>query len=189
METTVGRIAGELGVREEQIEAVLRLLGEGATIPFLARYRKEAAGGLDLVQLRAVEERLQEVRELDERRAFILKAIGEQGQLTPEIQTSIATAGSRARLEDLYLPFKQKRRSRANQAREAGLGELADLLLASPDLSPDREAERFVNPAKGVADRVAALDGARRILIERFFDDPDLLEARRQYVLVQSDLQ
>ncbi len=118
METTVRRIAGELGVGEDQIEVVLRLLSEGSTVPFLARYRKEATGGLDLAQLRAIEERLQQVRELDERRGFILKAVAEQGRLTPELQTAVSVADSRARLEDLYLPFKQKRRSRANQARD-----------------------------------------------------------------------
>jgi uncharacterized protein len=189
METTVRRIAGELGVREEQIEAVLRLLGEGATISFLARYRKEATGGLDLARLRATEDRLHQVRELDERRAFILKAIGEQGKLTSELQTAIATAESRARLEDLYLPHKQKRRSRANQAREAGLEPLADLLLANHDLSPDEEADRFISAEKGVADRLAALDGARWILLERFSEDPQLLEALRQHVLAHASLQ
>jgi protein Tex len=189
METTVRRIAGELGVQEEQIEIVLRLMGEGATVPFLARYRKEATGGLDLARLRTVEERLHQVRELDERRAFVLKAIGEQGKLTPAIQTAIATADSRARLEDLYLPFKQKRRSRANQARDAGLEPLADLLLSNHDLSPEQEAERFVNAEKGVADRVSALDGARWILLERFSDDPKLLDALRHHVLNHASLQ
>ncbi len=189
METTVRRIAGELGVREEQIEAVLRLLSEGATVPFLARYRKEATGGLDLARLRAVEDRLHQVRELDERRGFILKAIAAQGQLTSELQAHVATAETRARLEDLYLPFKQKRRSRANQAREAGLEPLADLLLSTPSLSPDEEGERFVNPERGVADRLAALDGARWILLERFADDPRLLEVLRQYVLAHAHLQ
>jgi protein Tex len=189
METTVRRIAGELGVREEQIEAVLRLLSEGATVPFLARYRKEATGGLDLSRLRAVEDRLHQVRELDERRGFILKAIAAQGQLTSELQAHVATAETRARLEDLYLPFKQKRRSRANQAREAGLEPLADLLLSTPSLSPDEEGERFVNPERGVADRLAALDGARWILLERFSDDPRLLEVLRQYVLAHAHLQ
>jgi uncharacterized protein len=189
METTVRRIAGELGVREDQIEAVLRLLSEGATVPFLARYRKEATGGLTLGQLRAVEDRLQQVRELDERRAFILKAISEQGRLTPDLQAQVATAETRARLEDLYLPFKQKRRSRANQARDLGLEPLADLLLSSPHLAPDEEGERFVDPEKGIADRVAALDGARWILIERFAEDPRLLDALRQHVLAQAVLQ
>ncbi len=189
METTVRRIAGELGVREDQIEAVLRLLSEGATVPFLARYRKEATGGLALVHLRAVEDRLQQVRELDERRAFILKAIGEQGRLTAELQAHVATAETRARLEDLYLPFKQKRRSRANQARELGLESLADLLLSSPHLSPDEEGDRFINPETGIADRVAALDGARWILMERFAEDPRLLDALRQHVIAHAVLQ
>jgi uncharacterized protein len=189
METTVRRIAGELGVREDQIEAVLRLLSEGATVPFLARYRKEATGGLDLPHLRAVEDRLQQVRELDERRAFILKGIGDQGRLTPELQALVATAETRARLEDLHLPFKQKRRSRANQAREAGLEPLADLLLSSPSLSPDDEGDRFINAEKGVADRLAALDGARWILLERFSDEPRLLESLRQHVMAHAVLQ
>ncbi len=189
METTVRRIAGELGVREDQIEAVLRLLSEGATAPFLARYRKEATGGLALAHLRAVEDRLQQVRELDERRAFILKAVGEQGRLTPDLQAHVATAETRARLEDLYLPFKQKRRSRANQARELGLEALADLLLSSPHLTPDEEGDRFIDAEKGIADRVAALDGARWILMERFAEDPRLLDALRQYVLAHAVLQ
>jgi protein Tex len=189
METTVRRIAGELGVGEDQIEVVLRLLSEGATAPFLARYRKEATGGLDLTHLRAIEDRLQQVRELDERRGFILKAAAEQGRLTPDLQTAVAVADSRARLEDLYLPFKQKRRSRANQARDLGLEPLADLLLSNPQLSPDEEAERFVNPEKGIADKVAALDGARWILLERFSDDPRLLESLRHYVHGQALLQ
>ncbi len=189
METTVCRIAGELGVGEDQIEAVLRLLSEGATVPFLARYRKEATGGLDRARLRAVEDHLQQVRELDERRSFILKTIGEQGRLTPQLQTAVATAETRARLEDLYLPFKQKRRSRANQAREAGLEPLADLLLGNSGLSPDEEGERFVNTEKGIADRLSALDGARWILLERFSDDPHLLESLRQYVQAHALLQ
>jgi protein Tex len=189
METTVRRIAGELGVREDQIEAVLRLLSEGATVPFLARYRKEATGGLTLSHLRAVEDRLQQVRELDERRAFILKAVSDQGRLTPEFQALVATAETRARLEDLYLPFKQKRRSRANQARDLGLEPLADLLLSSPHLSPDEEGARFVNAEKGIADAIAALDGARWILMERFAEDPRLLDALRQHVLAHALLQ
>jgi protein Tex len=189
METTVRRIAGELGVGEDQIETVLRLLSEGATVPFLARYRKEATGGLDLARLRAIEDRLQQVRELDERRGFILKAVAEQGRLTPDLQTAVAVADSRARLEDLYLPFKQKRRSRANQARDLGLEPLADLLLSNPHLSPEEEADRFVDAEKGVADRVAAMDGARWILLERFSDDPRLLESLRQYVFAHALLQ
>ena len=182
METTVRRIAGELGIAEEQVEAVLRLFAEGATPPFLARYRKEATGGLDLARLRRIEDLLQGVRELDERRAFLLKAISEQGRLTPELQTAIATADTRARLEDLYLPFKQKRRSRANQARESGLEPLADALLANRDVAPEEAAEAFVNAEKGVPDRLAALEGARWILLERFSEDPALLDAIRQWV-------
>jgi protein Tex len=189
METTVRRIAGELGVREDQIEAALRLLSEGATVPFLARYRKEATGGLSLSHLRSVEDRLQQVRELDERRAFILKAVSEQGRLTPDLQALVATAETRARLEDLYLPFKQKRRSRANQARDLGLEPLADLLLSSPHLSPEEEGARFVDAEKGIADGIAALDGARWILMERLAEDPRLLDALRQYVLAHALLQ
>ena len=189
METTVRRMAGELGVQEEQVETVLRLLGEGATSPFLARYRKEATGGLDLARLRAIEERLQQVRELDERRAFVIKAMAEQQRLTPELQTAVATADTRARLEDLYLPFKQKRKSRAHQAREAGLEPLADALLADPAAPPPQAADAFVNAEKGVADRLAALDGARWILLERFSEHPDLLEALRRHVREHAVLQ
>ena len=189
METTVRRIAGELGIGEDQVEAVLRLLAEGGTSPFLARYRREATGGLDIGRLRAIEERLHQVRELDERRAFILKNLSEQGQLTPELQTAIATADSRARLEDLYLPLRQKRKSRAFQAREAGLEPLADALLGNHDLVPQQEAERFVDPARGVPDRAAALDGARWILLSRFSEDPPLLDAIRRHVFDHAVLQ
>ncbi len=129
------------------------------------------------------------MRELDERRGFILKAIAAQGRLTSELQAHVATAETRACLEDLYLPFKQKRRSRANQAREAGLEPLADLLLSTPSLSPDEEGDRFINAERGIADRLAALDGARWILLERFSDDPRLLDAVRQYVLGHAHLQ
>ena len=189
METTVRRIAGELGVQEEQVEIVLRLLGEGATSPFLARYRKEVTGGLDIARLRAIEERVQQVRELDERRAFVLKAIAEQGRLTADLQTAVATADSRARLEDVYLPFKQKRKSRAHQSREAGLGPLADALLAEPAVAPQQAADAYVNAEKGVPDRLAALDGARWILLERFSEDPQLLETLRRYVRDHATLQ
>jgi protein Tex len=189
METTVRRIAGELGVSEECIEAALRLLGEGHTSPFLARFRKEFTGGLDISQLRAIEERLQQVRELDERRSFILKSLGEQGRLTPELQTAIATAESRARLEDLYLPLKQKKRSRANIARDSGLEPLADALLADHELVPDQVAEPYVNAEKGVPDKLAALDGARWILLERFSEDPELLDQIRHHVADHATLQ
>ncbi len=189
METTVRRIAGELGIGDDQVETVLRLLADGATPPFLARYRREVTGGLDTARLRAIEERVHHVRELDERRAFILKSISEQGRLTPELQTAIATAENRARLEDLYLPFRQKRKSRAAQAREAGLEPLADSLLDNHDLVPQQEAERYVDAARGVPDRAAALDGARWILLARFSEDAPLLEAIRRYVLDHGVLQ
>jgi uncharacterized protein len=189
METTVRRIAGELGVRDDQVETVLRLLAEGATPPFLARYRREATGGLDDARLRVIEERVHQVRELDERRAFVLKSLSEQGRLTPELQTAIATADSRARLEDLYLPFRQKRKSRASQAREAGLEPLADALLQDHDLAPAQEAEKYVDAARGVPDRAAALDGARWILLARFSEDPPLLDAIRRHVFDHAVLQ
>ena len=189
METTVRRIAGELGVRDDQVETVLRLLAEGATPPFLARYRREVTGGLDIARLRAIEERVHQVRELDERRAFVLKSLGEQGRLTPDLQTAIATADSRAHLEDLYLPFRQKRKSRASQAREAGLEPLADALLGDHDLSPAQEAEKYVDAARGVPDRAAALDGARWILLARFSEDPPLLDAIRRHVFDHALLQ
>ncbi|HOC16933.1 MAG TPA: Tex family protein [Vicinamibacterales bacterium] len=189
METTVRRIAGELGIGDDQVETVLRLLADGATPPFLARYRREVTGGLDSARLRAIEERVHQVRELDERRAFVLKSLSEQGRLTPELQTAIATAESRARLEDLYLPFRQKRKSRASQAREAGLEPLADSLLDNHDLVPQQEAERYVDAARGVPDRSAALDGARWILLARFSEDAPLLEAIRRYVRDHAVLQ
>ena len=189
METTARRIAAEVGASEEQVEAVLRLFGEGYTPPFLARYRKEATGGLEVPTLRAIEVRLHQVRELDDRRSFILKALSEQGRLTPEIQTAIATVDSRARLEDLYLPFKQKKRSRAAVARDAGLAPLADALLADPELVPEQAAEPFVNVEKGVPDRLAALDGARWILLERFSEEPVLLDRIRRHVADHATLQ
>ncbi len=189
METTVRRIAGELGVRDDQVETVLRLLAEGATPPFLARYRREVTGGLDIARLRAIEERVHQVRELDERRAFVLKSLSEQGRLTPDLQTAIATADSRARLEDLYLPFRQKRKSRASQAREAGLEPLAEALLQDHDLAPSQQAERYVDPARGVPDRASALDGARWIMLAAFSEDPPLLDAIRRHVFDHALLQ
>ncbi len=182
MYTIVRRIAQELGVKEVQVEAAVRLLGDGATVPFIARYRKEATGGLDDIQLRALEQRLRYLREFDERRAAILRNIEAQGRLTPEVRAAFEAVETKARLEDLYLPFKPRKRSRANVAREAGLEPLADALLSDPSLTPELEAERFVNPEHGVADRAAALDGARWILMERFSEDAELLGALRQHV-------
>src|SRR5215831_14154965 len=153
------RIAEALGVREPQVAAAILLLDGGATVPFVARYRKEATGGLDDTQLRTLDERLTYLRELDDRRAAILKSVEEQGKLTPELARSIRDVDTKARLEDLYLPFKPKRRTRAQIAREAGLEPLALRLLEHPELVPEREAAAFVDADKGVADASAALEG------------------------------
>jgi uncharacterized protein len=174
------RIAGELGVAVRQVSAAVELLDGGATVPFIARYRKEATGTLDDAQLRTLEERLHYLRELDERRAAILTEIGNQGKLTDELERQIRAADSKARLEDLYLPYKPKRRTRAQIAREAGLEPLAGLLLANPDKDPQHEAAGFVDAAKGVADTAQALDGARSILVERFAEDADLIGELRE---------
>ncbi|MBI2239303.1 MAG: RNA-binding transcriptional accessory protein, partial [Magnetospirillum gryphiswaldense] len=141
------RIAQELGVRDAQVIATISLLDEGATVPFVARYRKEATGGLDDTQLRTLEERLIYLRELEDRRSAIVKSIDEQGKMTPELAAQIAVADSKARLEDLYLPYKQKRRTKAQIARENGLEPLADALLSDPNLSPEAEAAKFVTEA------------------------------------------
>lgn len=176
------KIAQELGVREEQVQATVTLLDEGATVPFIARYRKEATGALDDAQLRTLEERLAYLRELEDRRKAILESIREQGKLDAALEASIMAADSKARLEDIYLPFKPKRRTKAEIAREAGLEPLADTLLAKPDTDPKVFAETFVNAEKGVADAAAALDGARAILVERFDEDADLIGSLREDV-------
>ncbi|MBP6216587.1 MAG: RNA-binding transcriptional accessory protein, partial [Luteimonas sp.] len=160
-------IADEIGAKPEQATAAIALLDEGATVPFIARYRKEVTGGLDDTQLRTLETRLTYLREMEDRRAAILASIDEQGKLTPELRADIDAADSKARLEDLYLPYKQKRRTRAQIAREAGLEPLADGLLADPTRVPEDFAAQFVDAHKGVADAKAALEGARTILIER----------------------
>ena len=178
----VSRIAAELGVRDAQVAAAVALLDGGATVPFVARYRKEATGALDDAQLRRLEERLGSLRELEDRRAAVLKAIGEQGRLGPALEAAIRGAETRARLEDIYLPFRPKRRTKAEIAREAGLAPLAEALLARPEAAPDTLAARFVDPAKGVADPGAALEGARSILIERFGEDADLVGTLRETV-------
>ncbi len=176
------RIAQELGVRDAQVESAVRLLDEGATVPFIARYRKEATEGLDDTQLRRLEERLLYLRELEERRIAIVKSIDEQGKLTPDLAGLIAAAETKARLEDLYLPYKQKRRTKAQIAREAGLEPLADALLSDPALSPEAAAAPYVDADKGVADVKAALDGARQILMERMAEDAELLGALREHL-------
>jgi uncharacterized protein len=178
----IARIAEELGVNEKQVKAAVDLLDEGATVPFIARYRKEATGGLDDGQLRTLEVRLAYLRELDERRETILNSIREQGKLTPELEQAILAAETKTLLEDLYLPYKPKRRTKAQMAREAGLEPLADSLLADPSLTPEVEAEKYLNPDHGISDTAAALEGARQILMERFAEDATLLGELREKV-------
>jgi uncharacterized protein len=175
------RIATELGVGVAQVAAAVELLGEGSTVPFIARYRKERTGGLDDTQLRKLEERLGYLRELEDRRATVLKSIEEQGKLTPELAKSIAGATTKVELEDLYAPFKPKRRTKAQIAREAGLEPLADALLKNPALMPETEAAKFVAADKGVADAKAALEGARHILIERIGEEAALVGSLREW--------
>ncbi|WP_143446553.1 Tex family protein [Kibdelosporangium aridum] len=174
------RIAEELGVREHQVKAAVDLLDGGATVPFIARYRKEVTGTLDDAQLRTLEERLRYLRELEERRVAILESVRSQGKLTDELEQQIRTADSKARLEDIYLPYKPKRRTKAQIAREAGLEPLADQLLADPTLDPQATAAGFVDAEKNVADAAAALEGARSILVERFGEDADLIGELRE---------
>jgi len=184
------RLALELSAKPAQVAAAIALLDEGATVPFIARYRKEATGGLDDIQLRLLEERLRYLRELEERRSAIIASITEQNKMTPELLEAIAHAEDKTRLEDLYLPYKQKRRTKAQIAIEAGLAPLAESLLADPSLSPDTEAANYLREAfttpdganPGVADTKAALDGARQILMERFAEDAQLLQSLREYV-------
>ncbi|MFJ9041927.1 Tex family protein [Streptomyces sp. NPDC102406] len=183
-----GRIAEELGVRERQVKAAVELLDGGSTVPFIARYRKEATESLDDAQLRTLEERLRYLRELEERRASVLDSVREQGKLTEELEASIRAADTKARLEDIYLPFKPKRRTKAQIAREAGLEPLADGLFADPSVEPLAAAAAFVDADKGVADPQAALDGARAILTERFSEDADLIGELRERMWVRGRL-
>jgi uncharacterized protein len=181
------RIAAELGVHPNQVAAAVNLLDDGATVPFIARYRKEATGNLDDTQLRNLEERLGYLRELEERRAAILQSIDEQGKLTAELRIEVENAETKQRLEDLYLPYKQKRRTKAQIAREAGLEPLATALYDDPMLTPEVEAAKYVNPEKEppekhVPDVKAALEGARQILMERFAEDAALLEKLRTFL-------
>lgn len=185
------RLATELAAKPAQVAAAIALLDEGATVPFIARYRKEATGGLDDIQLRLLEERLRYLRELEDRRAAIIESITEQNKMTPALLESIALAEDKTRLEDLYLPYKQKRRTKAQIAVEAGLAPLADALLADPSLNPEEVAAQYLREAfsnadgvnnPGVPDTKAALDGARQILMERFAEDATLLQSLREYV-------
>ncbi len=176
------RIAKELDVQLAQVTAAVDLLGEGATVPFIARYRKEKTGGLDDTQLRKLEERLGYLTELEQRRATVLKSITEQDKLTPELERSIRAAESKVELEDLYAPFKPKRRTKAQIAREAGLEPLADMLINDPTRDPSQEATKFINAEQGVVDAKGALDGARAILIERIAEDAALVGDLRQWL-------
>jgi uncharacterized protein len=183
------RIADELGVPPGKVYAAIQLLDEGATVPFIARYRKEATGGLDDTQLRTLEERLGYLRELEERRATVLASIDEQGKLTPELRADIETAETKQRLEDLYLPYKPKRRTKAQIAREAGLAPLAEALLANPTLDPESEAARYLDAEAGFADAKSVLDGARQILVEQFSEDAALIGALREYLREHGEVQ
>ncbi|MFE1255376.1 Tex family protein [Streptomyces sp. NA02536] len=183
-----GRIAEELGVRERQVRAAVELLDGGSTVPFIARYRKEATEMLDDAQLRTLEERLRYLRELEERRTAILESVREQGKLTDELEASIRGAETKARLEDIYLPYKPKRRTKAQIAREAGLEPLAEGLLGDPGVDPLAAAAAFVDAGKGVADPGAALEGARAILTERFSEDADLIGELRERMWVRGRL-
>ncbi|WP_343233626.1 Tex family protein [Streptomonospora sp. PA3] len=174
------RIAEEIGVSQHRVTAAVGLLDDGATVPFVARYRKEATGGLDDAQLRHLEERLRYLRELEERRGVILESIRSQGKLDEALEARINEADSKARLEDIYLPYKPKRRTKAQIAREAGLEPLADLLLGDPGQDPQTAAAGHADPDKGVADAAAALEGARAILVERFTEDADLVGELRE---------
>lgn len=181
-------IAQELGVNPAQVNAAIALLDEGATVPFIARYRKEVTGGLDDTQLRTLEERLRYLREMEERREAILKSIREQDKLTPELEAAINEADTKTRLEDLYLPYKPKRRTKAMIAREAGLDPLAQSLFQNPALNPEKEAEKFIDAEKGVADVKAALEGAKYILMEQFGEDANLLGKLRAFLFNQGVL-
>jgi uncharacterized protein len=176
------RIADELNTQVKQVQAAMDLLDGGATVPFIARYRKEVTGGLDDTQLRTLNERLSYLRELDERREVVLKSIEEQGKLDNTLKNAILTADTKTRLEDLYLPYKPKRRTKAQIAREAGLAPLAQALLADPTLEPNQEASGYVDSDKGVADVEAALEGAKQILMETFAEDAELVGQLREYL-------
>ncbi|QFI53314.1 Tex family protein [Aeromonas simiae] len=182
------QIATELAARPEQVQAAIRLLDEGATVPFIARYRKEVTGGLDDTQLRNLESRLGYLRELEDRRQSILRSIEEQGKLTAELARDIRAADSKTRLEDLYLPYKPKRRTKGQMAIEAGIEPLAELLLGDPMREPEQEALAYLNTEAGFADSKAVLDGARYILMERFAEQAGLLEKLRDFLWQHANL-
>lgn len=182
MSTIHQRIASELSIELQQVDAVVKLMDEGATVPFIARYRKEVTGALDDTQLRNLDERLSYLRELEDRRSTIIKSVEEQGKLTPELQEALLGAETKTLLEDLYLPYKPKRRTKAQIAREAGLAPLAEALFKNPELDPAVEAEPYLNPEEKIETTRDALDGAKHILMERFSEDATLLERLRRFL-------
>ncbi|MBP7647074.1 MAG: RNA-binding transcriptional accessory protein, partial [Comamonas sp.] len=191
MQKIIGQIATEIKVSVQQVNAAVELLDGGATVPFIARYRKEVTGGLDDVQLRELEARLSYLRELEDRRGTVLKAIDEQGKLTDALRLAIANAPTKQELEDIYLPFKQKRRTKGQIAKEFGLEPLADMLFADPSLDPHKEAQAFCKPATVLDDgkpgpdfstTFAVLDGVRDILSERWAEDPALVQKLREWL-------
>lgn len=182
MLTSAAIMAQELNVKVSQVETTIRLLDEGATVPFIARYRKEATEGLDDGQLRYIADRLIYLRELDERRTVVLQSIREQEKLTPELEKSILAADSKTRLEDLYLPYRPKRRTKAQMAIEAGLEPLAHSLWKNPELDPEQQASEFINAEAGIENTKAALEGARHILMEHFAEDAELINELREYI-------
>lgn len=188
MLATASVIANELNVKVTQVEAAIKLLDDGATVPFIARYRKEATEGLDDSQLRLLAERLHYLRELDDRRKVIIQSIKEQEKLTPELEQAILAADTKTRLEDLYLPYRPKRRTKALIAKEAGLEPLALKLLEDPGQEPEKLAELFLNPEAEIHDVTAALEGARQILMEKFAEDAELLNELRAYLWQHSVL-
>ncbi|MCL9776442.1 Tex family protein [Vibrio methylphosphonaticus] len=181
-------IAKELNVSPKQVEAAVTLIDDGNTVPFIARYRKEVTGGLDDTQLRSLDSRLSYLRELDDRRQTILKSIDDQGKLTASLASDINDADSKTRLEDLYLPYKPKRRTKGQIAIEAGLEPLADLLWLQPENDPESSAQRYIDVEKGIADSKAALDGARAIIMERIAEDASLLDKVRRYLTSHAEL-
>ncbi|MFQ3325300.1 MAG: hypothetical protein ACI90U_003138 [Pseudomonadales bacterium] len=188
MEKILQQITAELNVQAQQVKAAIELLDGGATVPFIARYRKEVTGALDDTQLRTLEERLRYLREMEDRRNAIIGTIEEQGKMTPALHKDILAADTKTRLEDLYLPYKQKRRTKGQIAIEAGLEPLANSLYEDPMLTPATEAEKFINADNGIADSKAALDGARYILMERFAENAELLGKLRSFLWENAEL-
>lgn len=182
------QIATELNINPQQVAATVAMLDDGDSVPFIARYRKEVTGALDDNQLRMLEERLRYLRELEDRRATILSSIDEQGKLTDELKQDIMAADTKTRLEELYLPYKPKRRTKGQMAIEAGLAPLANALLENPNLNPEQEAQKYLNPEFSIDDTKAALEGAKYILMERFAEDADLLARLRTYMQEQATL-